>query len=265
MFALSVRQSLNFYYWLIGISLVYIALLSWGLQAIALAESAHHIIQQQQNTLSVYQVVFSPSQQQTKVIEPIVENRPQEAPIVLPNAEKGTFVEVKKKTAIPKENPKPLNSMPLKSELQKKQPEKIEPIKEVVQQRKLAPTTQENALASLTPHTVSSLAGRSQALSEQGIGQGDSENDYISSLRREIERHKRYPTQAKRMQQEGEVVVRFLLTTEGMISSITIENTSGISSLDNAAIAAVRRVKPIGPKPANLPNPLMIKLSFDLY
>lgn len=62
---------------------------------------------------------------------------------------------------------------------------------------------------------------------ENGIGQGESENHYISLLRREIERHKRYPAQARRMQDEGLVVVRFSLTDEGYISSVVLEQTSG--------------------------------------
>lgn len=49
-----------------------------------------------------------------------------------------------------------------------------------------------------------------------------------------------------------------------MISRVEIESTSGISSLDNAAIAAVKRVKPIGPKPENLLNPLIVSLDFEL-
>ncbi|WP_205352801.1 energy transducer TonB, partial [Vibrio cholerae] len=83
------------------------------------------------------------------------------------------------------------------------------------------------------------MAGSSRALSEHGIGQGESENHYISLLRREIERHKRYPAQARRMQDEGLVVVRFSLTDEGYISSVVLEQTSGVASLDNAALAAV--------------------------
>ncbi|WP_231619342.1 energy transducer TonB [Proteus vulgaris] len=142
--------------------------------------------------------------------------------------------------------------------------EKVEPIKQRDVESQIAQTASEASAESLTQHTASSLAGRSHALSEKGIGQGESDNHYISSLRREIERHKRYPSQARRMQHEGQVVVSFSLTSEGTISRVEIESTSGISSLDNAAIAAVKRVKPIGPKPENLLDPLIISLDFQL-
>lgn len=263
MLALSVRHPFNIYYWLIGISLVYIGVLSWVLRSLSMTESAHHIHQQQENTLSVYQVVFSPPQQSTVVPEPLVETEPQETPIVLPIAEKGEFVEAPKK--IPekiKEKPTPIK--PITSVKKQVVQEKVEPIKQRDLESQVAQTTSEASAESLTQHTASSLAGRSHALSEKGIGQGESDNHYISSLRREIERHKRYPSQARRMQHEGQVVVSFSLTSEGAISRVEIESTSGISSLDNAAIAAVKRVKPIGPKPENLLNPLIVSLDFQL-
>ncbi|WP_311753930.1 energy transducer TonB [Proteus columbae] len=263
MLALSVRHPLNIYYWLIGISLVYITILSWVLRSLSMTESAHHIHQQQENTLSVYQVVFSPPQQSTVVPEALVETEPQETPVVLPSAEKGEFVEAPKKIPEkPKEKPIPIK--PITSVKKPVVQEKVEPLKQTDLESQIAQMTSEASAESLTQHTASSLAGRSHALSENGIGQGESDNHYISSLRREIERHKRYPSQARRMQHEGQVVVSFSLTSEGAVSRIEIESTSGISSLDNAAIAAVKRVKPIGPKPESLLNPLVVSLDFQL-
>lgn len=263
MLALSVRHPFNIYYWLIGISLVYIAILSWVLRSLSMTESAHHIHQQQENTLSVYQVVFSPPQQSTVVPEPIEKIEPQDTTMVLPSAEKGEFVEAPKKTLEkPKEKPIPIK--PITSVKKPVVQKKVEPIKQRDLESQIAQTTSEASAENLTQHTASSLAGRSHALSEKGIGQGESDNHYISSLRREIERHKRYPSQARRMQHEGQVVVSFSLTSEGAISRVEIESTSGISSLDNAAIAAVKRVKPIGPKPESLLNPLVVSLDFQL-
>lgn len=263
MLALSVRHPFNIYYWLIGISLVYIGVLSWVLRSLSMTESAHHIHQQQENTLSVYQVVFSPPQQSTVVPEPIEEIGSQDTAIILPSAQQGEFVEVQKKPPEKiKEKPIPIKPItPVKKQVVQ---EKVEPIKQRDLESQVAQTTSEASAESLTQHTASSLAGRSHALSEKGIGQGESDNHYISSLRREIERHKRYPSQARRMQHEGQVVVSFSLTSEGAISRVEIESTSGISSLDNAAIAAVKRVKPIGPKPENLLNPLIVSLDFEL-
>lgn len=265
MLALSVRQPLNIYYWLIGISLVYIAVLSWVLRSLSMTESAHHIHQQQENTLSVYQVMFSLPQQSTVVPEPMDEIRPQDTAIVLPSVPKGEFVEIQK--TLPekiKEKPIPIKPKPITPVKKQLVQENTEPVKPIDLESQIAQNVSTQSQESLTQHTASSLAGSSRALSQQEIGQGESHNDYISSLRREIERHKRYPSQARRMQYEGQVVVSFSLTPEGAVSTVLIENTSGISSLDNAAIAAVKRVKTIGPKPGNLLNPLIISLDFQL-
>ena len=43
MLALSVRQPLNIYYWLICDIIIYISLLSWVLNSWSMTESAHHI------------------------------------------------------------------------------------------------------------------------------------------------------------------------------------------------------------------------------
>ncbi|HEJ9508043.1 TPA: energy transducer TonB [Proteus mirabilis] len=239
MLALSVRQPLNIYYWLIAISLVYISLLSWVLNSWSMTESAHHIDQQQQNTLSVYQVMFSPPKQSTTMIEPRIKIESQQPTPITPKAIK----QVKKQPVVDK-------TVPIKP-------------RDLTNHNIVQSTSQPSA-ENLTQHTASSLAGSSRALSEHGIGQGESENHYISLLRREIERHKRYPAQARRMQDEGLVVVRFSLTNEGYISSVALEQTSGVASLDNAALAAVKRVKPIGPKPNNLSDPLTISLKFQL-
>lgn len=99
MLALSVRQPLNIYYWLIAISLVYISLLSWVLNSWSMTESAHHIDQQQQNTLSVYQVMFSPPKQSTTMIEPRIKIESQQPPIALPRSENGELIEAPKQPA----------------------------------------------------------------------------------------------------------------------------------------------------------------------
>ncbi|EMH0134286.1 TPA: TonB family protein [Proteus mirabilis] len=266
MLALSVRQPLNIYYWLIAISLLYISLLSWVLNSWSMTESAHHIDQQQQNTLSVYQVMFSPPKQSTTMIEPRIKIESQQPPIALPRSENGEFIEAPKQPAKKRQQqPAPITPKAIKQV--KKQPvvDKTVPITlPDLTNHNIVQSTSQPSAENLTQHTASSLAGSSRALSEHGIGQGESENHYISLLRREIERHKRYPAQARRMQDEGLVVVRFSLTNEGYISSVALEQTSGVASLDNAALAAVKRVKPIGPKPNNLSDPLTISLKFQL-
>ena len=264
MFALSVRQPLNFNYWLIGISFIYVALFSEFLRSVLATESAHHIIQQQQNTLSVHQVIFSAPLQQTTIKESVVEHQSYTLPFTVPEVETGELIHQRKPSKILPEK-KPQQVAIKKHEPAKKEQPKAKVVKGIAPISEQLQTASPTTLASFTDHSASSHAGKSQALSKEGIGQGHSENDYMSLLRKEIERHKRYPPKAKRMQLEGDVVVRLSLTNEGVISMAIVESTSGISTLDNAALAAVRRVKPIGPKPSDVNNSLIITLHFNLH
>lgn len=262
MFALSARQPLYFYYWLISLGFVLIVIgnIDWRFKAI-LTESAHHLHQQQHDSLSVHQVMFLPTPRQTKIVE-YVEESYSPTPI-LPLVQTGTFTEVKKSE--PKKL-KPKNvilnkPIPLKKVEKSKETEPLQPVNLNSQ---LASKTTESPTADLSPHTASSQAGNTQALSQSGTGQGQSVEDYTSALRKEIERHKHYPTQAKRMIQEGDVGLSFLLNNHGVISDIKVTQSSGFSSLDNAALKAIKRVKPIGPKPSHLPNILNVTLYFKL-
>ncbi|OAT50549.1 ferric siderophore transport system periplasmic binding protein [Proteus hauseri ATCC 700826] len=270
MFALSVRQPLNLNYWLIGVAFIYRMLFSELLRSVLVTESAHHITQQQQNTLSVYQVTFSAPQHQSAIIkEEIIEYHSDNLPVIVPVVETGELLQQYKKPEIlPKEKPLP-QLQPQQTEIKKQRPAKEEqakprPLEKADPKSKQLQTQIPATLASFTEYSASSQAGKSRALNENSIGQGESESDYMSLLRKEIERHKRYPPKAKRMLLEGDVVVRLSLTNEGIISTVAVENTSGIPSLDNAAIAAVRRVKPIGPKPDDVNNSLIVTLHFNL-
>src|SRR3569832_730345 len=48
-----------------------------------------------------------------------------------------------------------------------------------------------------------------------------------------------YPTLSRRLREQGEVVLRVLITPQGRSAEVTVERTSGSARLDQAAIAAV--------------------------
>ncbi len=52
-----------------------------------------------------------------------------------------------------------------------------------------------------------------------------------------------YPPRAKGRRQQGQVVVRVLISSAGQITSADVLKTSGVDSLDQAALDAVRRTK----------------------
>ncbi len=68
------------------------------------------------------------------------------------------------------------------------------------------------------------------------------EKQYQRSVQQKIERQKNYPRRAKRMRQQGIVKVGFSLSKNGVMSNLRIVQSSGITSLDNATLQAVKKV-----------------------
>lgn len=112
-----------------------------------------------------------------------------------------------------------------------------------------------------------------------GVGQGfsdlfthDSDNlltrkDYLDMLRMKIERSKQYPEDARKRYIEGRVTVRFTLTSDGQVSSVSSVRLSGNSSLDQAAINAVYSAAPFARPPSGLfkgPVTMELTIVFEL-
>ncbi|TPH21235.1 energy transducer TonB [Haemophilus haemolyticus] len=115
-----------------------------------------------------------------------------------------------------------------------------------------------NAKATITGATNSNaqVAGSGTDTSEMAA--------YRSAIRREIERHKRYPTRAKMMRKQGKVSVSFNVGPDGSLSGARVTQSSGDESLDNAALEAVNSARPVGAKPSGFPSGLNVPISFTL-
>ena len=81
---------------------------------------------------------------------------------------------------------------------------------------------------------------------------GKSKDRYYAELAAWLERHKRYPSQARKMRQEGIVRVRFVIDRSGKVLSHRIETSSGHTALDRAASELLRRSSPMPPIPASM-------------
>ena len=92
----------------------------------------------------------------------------------------------------------------------------------------------------------------------------DERNAYLSAIRREIEKHKRYPTRAKMMRKQGIVTVSFAIGADGSISGASIVKSSGAEDLDNAALSAVNSARSIGPRPAGISSSISVPISFKI-
>lgn len=80
----------------------------------------------------------------------------------------------------------------------------------------------------------------------------NSAQDYFEMVRLRIERHKKFPPQAKKMRKEGGVTVRFVITGDGMVSSLQIIKKSRHRILNTAALDAVKDSAPFPAPPRNL-------------
>lgn len=77
-------------------------------------------------------------------------------------------------------------------------------------------------------------------------------NEYLSKLRAEIEKNKIYPKRAKRLKQQGKVVVTFLLSKNGQIKNINLKNGSSFRGLNKAALELLERIGKFEPIPKEL-------------
>lgn len=87
---------------------------------------------------------------------------------------------------------------------------------------------------------------------------------YRSAIRREIERHKRYPTRAKMMRKQGIVLVSFTVNADGSLSNARISKSSGDESLDNATLNAVESARAVGVRPAGFSPNQSVPVSFTI-
>ncbi|SDW82288.1 energy transducer TonB [Thiocapsa roseopersicina] len=100
--------------------------------------------------------------------------------------------------------------------------------------------------------------GKGAAAGAEGggtAGKGDggkSKDRYYTELAAWLERHKRYPSQARKMRQEGIVRVRFVIDRSGKVISHRIETSSGHTALDHAASELLRRASPMPAIPASM-------------
>lgn len=97
-------------------------------------------------------------------------------------------------------------------------------------------------------------SGTAQAQSGADVQQ------FRALLLRHIERFRRYPDDARQAGLEGTVQVHFEMNRQGQVIDLWIEMSSGSRSLDNEALAAILRARPLPALPANWPSPMEVTL-----
>lgn len=82
-------------------------------------------------------------------------------------------------------------------------------------------------------------------------GPGD---EYMERLRRWVAKFKKFPPEARKLKQEGTVVVAFVLARDGVVLDAQIERSSGFPLIDEAALAMLCGASPVPPVPPSYPG-----------
>ena len=161
---------------------------------------------------------------------------------------------------------KPEKPKPKPKEKPKEKPKNEVKAEKAVEMPKSLPIGDKNINSTATANSKATTTGQPGTNGVQG-GSGtntDELNAYRAAIRREIERHKRYPARAKMMRKQGVVSVSFSVGADGSLSGERVTNSSGDESLDNAALEAVRSARPVGPKPAGFASSVSVPISFTI-
>lgn len=75
-------------------------------------------------------------------------------------------------------------------------------------------------------------------------------DDYLASLREKIEAVRRYPDRARRMGQEGKVVVRFIVRAGGEVERVDLAEPSSFPLLNQAAMETIHSIPSLPPLPS---------------
>ena len=178
---------------------------------------------------------------------------------------------VEEPTPEPEPEPQQVEPEPEKHDIvedptKKPEPEKKKEPEKPVEMPKSLPIGDKNINSTATANSKATTTGQLGTNGVQG-GSGtntDELNAYRAAIRREIERHKRYPARAKMMRKQGVVSVSFSVSSDGSLSGERVTNSSGDESLDNAALEAVRSARPVGPKPAGFASSVSVPISFTI-
>lgn len=92
---------------------------------------------------------------------------------------------------------------------------------------------------------VESSDVEAEALAAQPKSTNNSNHEqFVSLLHQAIDKHKRYPYQAKRQRREGLVKLQFVVHPDGQVTNVSVVESSRFDALDNAARDAVNAISP---------------------
>lgn len=79
-------------------------------------------------------------------------------------------------------------------------------------------------------------------------------SDYLRRLLAYLSGYRNYPPEARRLREQGTVRLHLIFDRNGHVLSCTVSGSSGSVTLDEAALAMVRRAEPLPAAPADYPG-----------
>jgi len=134
---------------------------------------------------------------------------------------------------------------------------KKEPVKE---EAKIIPPVKEEKPVQEVPETKANTIVSENKVAEtseeafQGAVVDPVFSEWMLSIRKKLEKLKKYPAKAKENGFEGEVIIEALINNSGNVEKTDIFKSSGSNSLDNEALRLVKRASPF-----EMPASLKIK------
>jgi protein TonB len=125
-----------------------------------------------------------------------------------------------------------------KKEIPKEKPKPIQPVQEKTD------TTAKKSAEKPTSSTSTARDKKITTGSENTIttgGQKGAERSYFAELSAKLARHKRYPNRARRLNEEGIVVLFFVVNRTGNIIESHISKSSGYSKLYDAVLRMLKK------------------------
>lgn len=132
----------------------------------------------------------------------------------------------------------------------------MKPLKKVAQAKRSAQVQQEVRPATLEPQEnrvsnqevlsrEATMSGNNQTKSLKSDPEvlvlGNHADPYLIEVREAVLSNLEYPRRARRMREQGTVMVAFEIEQDGRLKGVTVHQSSGFRSLDEAATVAVRR------------------------
>ncbi|WP_394356071.1 energy transducer TonB family protein [Brytella acorum] len=174
-------------------------------------------------------------------------------------------VEPPKITAPPSPAPNPPVPVP-KPEKPQKLVKKHKPVPML---KKPIPDRTPPAEATTAPPSSEAPPAPSQAAPAPGASSSQASHDPVTwqgALLAQLEKFKRYPSDAMADHQEGVPTVTFTMDRKGHVLSVTLASSSGHALLDQEAVALPKRADPLPPPPDSVTgDPVTLTVPIEFY